>query len=78
MIKTLTAYVTIPPAQVARAKAASYTDFIDYTKMLLAAKLATTLVELSEIQTLETAEGLSIYTEVTINTDDFLKPTVSH
>ena len=77
-MKTLTAYVTIPPERVKEIKASSYNDFILYTKTLLAAKLAMSLVELSEIQTLETAEGLSVYIELDVDTQEFEKPTVCH
>ena len=78
MIKTLTSYVTIPAHRVKEVKAAGYTEFLAYTKTLLAAKLAMSLVELSEIQTLETPEGLSVYIELDIDTAEFEKPTVSH
>lgn len=78
MIRTLTSYVTIPPEKVSQVKAASYNDFIAYTKSLLAAKLAVSLVELSEVKILETPEGLSIYIELDVETAGFEKPTISH
>ena len=83
MIRELTAYIVIKPDH---AKFLRHDqDFLDHIQSLLAEKLAQSISEFAEIQTVETAEGLGVFTRLYISNSELVEtaresplPTVSH
>lgn len=73
MIRELTAYIVIQPDQAQQLKHDQ--DFLDHIQVLLAQRLAVTLAEFAELQTVETAEGLGVFARVYISNDELVETT---
>ena len=83
MIKELTAYIVIKPDHAKLLRQDQ--DFLDHIQALLAQKLAQSIAEFAEIQTVETVEGLGVFVRVYISNSELVEtanesplPTVSH
>jgi len=64
-MKEIVAYVVIPAEHLKDVKA-DYPAFLKYTQSQLAKKLADSLAEIAEIQTIETPEGLAVYARLLV------------
>lgn len=79
-LRELVAYVVIPAEHLKDVKA-DYPAFLKYTQSQLAKKLADSLAQIAEIETIETPDGLAVYARLFVTAKDpseSLKCTVLH
>ena len=71
MIRELTAYVHIQADQAKQLKRDA--EFLNHIQALLAERIAVSITEFAELQTVETVEGLGIFTRVYISNDELIE-----
>ena len=71
MIREVTAYVHIQKDQAQQLKKDA--EFLDYIQSLLAERIAVSITEFAELQTVETVEGLGIFARVYVSNNELIE-----